>query len=39
MRNVWMNLPYLNKNIYKNVQYIKQLELRGVYKKTIKIKR
>jgi len=32
-----MNTPYLNKTLI-NIQYIKQLELRKVYKKTITVK-
>jgi len=39
IRNARMNLSYLNKNIYKCKIYKKKLELREVYKKTIKIKR
>ena len=35
----WMNLSYLNKNISKCLIYIKQLDLRKVYKKTIIIER
>jgi len=34
----WINLPYLNENISKFTIYIKQLDLREVYKKTITIK-
>jgi len=35
----WINLSYLNKNINKYTIYIKQLDLRVVYKKTITIER
>jgi len=35
----WMNLLYLSKNISKYTIYIKQVDLREVYKKTIIIER